>query len=84
MEFDWADETMHAHYGDKWLAALQEIRPDALPDRSEINAHCAALVQAVVETATNAEIAEIKAIANSMISKARGFEEPSSTCRAPD
>lgn len=72
MEFDWADETMHAHYGEKWLATLRETRPDEVPDRQEINARCAELVEAVIDTATSAEIAEVTAVANAMIAKARG------------
>ena len=26
MDFDWADETMHAHYGSVWLTKLLEVR----------------------------------------------------------
>ena len=69
MEFDWADETIHAHYGSKWLKALRDRFPD-LPDRDVIHARCDTLVNAVVAEATDTDRAQIYAIANAMIEKA--------------
>ena len=31
MEFDWADETIHAHFGSHWLRVLHEARPAEIP-----------------------------------------------------
>ena len=31
MDFDWADETMHAGYGKRWLQKLLEIRGEDRP-----------------------------------------------------
>ena len=31
MDFDWADETIHAAYGHRWLDALRALQPDACP-----------------------------------------------------
>lgn len=70
MEFDWADETIHAHYGAKWLRALHDQFPD-LPDRDTIHERCDALVAAVVESATDADRREIYAITEAMIAKAQ-------------
>jgi hypothetical protein len=70
MEFDWADETIHAHYGAKWLKVLREKIPD-LPDTDAIHERCDMLVNSLVETATDADRREIHAIAQRMIDKAR-------------
>ena len=61
MEFDWADEGMHAGYGKRWLVELVRARglpPEAL-DR--IHDRCGDLVAATVANATAAEIADIHA-----------------------
>jgi hypothetical protein len=70
MEFDWADETIHAHYGAKWLKVLREKMPD-LPDSDAIHERCDMLVNRLVETATDEDRREIHAIAQRMIDKAR-------------
>ncbi|NJL96189.1 MAG: DUF455 family protein [Anaerolineae bacterium] len=70
MEFDWADETIHAHYGSKWLVALAEQYPGEYPDRKTIHAHCEAFVQAVIASATDEERQAITAITEAMIAKA--------------
>jgi hypothetical protein len=69
MEFDWADETIHAHYGSKWLRALQEQYPDT-PDRDTLHNTCDQLVEQVVAQATEADRQEIYQVANAMIAKA--------------
>lgn len=48
MEFDWADETIHASYGAKWLEALHVARPDDVPDFDEIRKRCNQFVAEVV------------------------------------
>lgn len=70
MEFDWADETIHAHYGSKWLNALFEQYPDEYPARKTIGAHCEAFVQAVIDSATEEELQDIKSITMAIIKKA--------------
>ena len=40
MDFDWADETIHAAYGHRWLDALRALRPDAVPDIDTIRQQC--------------------------------------------
>ena len=71
MEFDWADETIHAHYGRKWLDALRGQYPDQVPERQAILQECDALVQAEIDSFTPAELEDIRAVANAMIDKAR-------------
>ncbi|HVU14136.1 MAG TPA: DUF455 family protein [Phototrophicaceae bacterium] len=70
MEFDWADETIHAHYGAKWIKVLREKFPE-LPDSDAIHERCDALVNALVETATEEDRRQIYDIAGKMIDKAQ-------------
>lgn len=70
MEFDWADETLHAHYGRRMLKKLQELYPTEVPTVGEINAHCDELVAAVVATASEDERRDIRTVAEAMIDKA--------------
>jgi hypothetical protein len=69
MEFDWADETIHAHYGSKWLKALQDKYPD-IPEGDVLHDRCDALVERVVAEATDADKQKIYTIAQAMIDKA--------------
>jgi hypothetical protein len=70
MDFDWADETIHAEYGHRWLDALHAILPERVPAIDELRASCDALVAGQVATATPADIADIRALASAMIDKA--------------
>ena len=70
MEFDWADETIHAHYGKRWHAALRAKDPDHVPDLDDVLATCERLVAAEVASATGAERADIRQVAEAMIAKA--------------
>ena len=70
MEFDWADETIHAHYGSKWLNELHKKYPE-LPDREALHAICDRLVAQEVADATPADRARIRSIADAMINKAK-------------
>jgi hypothetical protein len=69
MEFDWADETIHAHYGTKWLEALREKYPD-LPDRNQLHERCDRLVDQVIAEATDADRQEIYQVTEAMVAKA--------------
>lgn len=70
MEFDWADETIHASYGAKWLEALRVARPDDVPDFDEIRKRCNQFVAEVVATCTEKERDAIREVANALIQKA--------------
>lgn len=70
MDFDWADETMHAGYGRKWLQKLMEVRGEDSSKFMEIRERCAELVQAVVRTAEPGEIAELRMLVDAIVAKA--------------
>jgi hypothetical protein len=72
MDFDWADETIHAAYGHRWLDALRVLDPAGVPDIDAIRRQCDALVAAEVASATAADCDEIYAVAQSMLAKAEG------------
>jgi hypothetical protein len=40
MDFDWADETIHATYGNRWLKTLHEANPKRVPPPEEVRIHC--------------------------------------------
>jgi len=70
MDFDWADETIHAAYGHRWLDALRELRPDQVPDIDTLRQRCDELVGREVDAATDADRKDIGAVALAMIEKA--------------
>ncbi|HEY7693914.1 MAG TPA: DUF455 family protein [Gaiellaceae bacterium] len=70
MEFDWADETLHAEYGRRWLRRLLETRgedPEAWPGVLE---RCEELVRERVARATPAELERIRTCADSLVAAA--------------
>ncbi|MYH61775.1 MAG: hypothetical protein F4148_08410 [Caldilineaceae bacterium SB0675_bin_29] len=78
MEFDWADETIHAAYGKRWHTALHEKFPDRIPDMDGLHRRCDELVAIEIAAATDAERADIRQVADAMIAKAGeiGLNEP--------
>ncbi|MBK8049869.1 MAG: DUF455 family protein [Anaerolineales bacterium] len=74
MDFDWADETIHAAYGHRWLDALRALYPERVPDIDTIRQRCDELVAHEVKSATPADQAEINAIAQAMIDKAERLQ----------
>jgi hypothetical protein len=70
MEFDWADETIHAHFGNHWLKALHDARPVDIPTPDALRLGCAELVRAVIASATDAERRAIREVAEALIQKA--------------
>lgn len=71
MDFDWADETMHAGYGKHWLKELLAARGQDPGEYEKIREKCGELVRNYVSTATAEEIAEIKRVAAALIKKCR-------------
>lgn len=76
MDFDWADETMHAGFGRKWLQKLMELRGEDPSRFKEIRERCSELVQKVVDTAQADEVAELHALAATIVRKADGADVP--------
>jgi len=73
MDFDWADEGIHAGYGKRWLTALIAAR-GLPPDTFEgVRARCEQLVAATVAGATQEEVADIRLIADRLIAHAEAL-----------
>jgi uncharacterized ferritin-like protein (DUF455 family) len=70
MDFDWADETMHAGYGKHWLKELLAVRGEDPAAYDQVREHCEKLVRDYVSTATAQEISDIKKAAAALLAKA--------------
>lgn len=70
MDFDWADETIHAGYGKKWLQKLLELRGEDPTQYDQIRKTCGELVAREVATARPEEVAALKQVAEALIAKA--------------
>ena len=70
MDFDWADETMHAGFGKHWLKELLAVRGQDPAAYDQVREHCEKLVRDVVSTATAQEIADINTTAGALLAKA--------------
>jgi uncharacterized protein DUF455 len=70
MDFDWADESIHAGYGKRWLTALIAARhlPPATFDA--VRERCGELVAATVAGATPEEVADIRRVADHLLARA--------------
>jgi hypothetical protein len=71
MEFDWADETLHAEYGRRWLKELLQRRgedPDSWPQVLE---RCEQLVGARLAQATDDDREAILAQAQTLLTRAQ-------------
>jgi uncharacterized ferritin-like protein (DUF455 family) len=70
MDFDWADEAIHAGYGRKWMrsALAKAGRPPS--DWDDVVARCEELVQERVASATDAEKDETRACAARLLALA--------------
>jgi uncharacterized ferritin-like protein (DUF455 family) len=71
MDFDWADETMHAGYGKHWLKELLAVRGQDPTAYDQVRGRCEKLVSDYVGTATREEVSAIKRQASALIAKAQ-------------
>ena len=71
MDFDWADETLHASYGKRWLKELLAIRGQDPAAYEEVRKNCERLVNEYVRTATSAEITDLKNAASQLLNQAK-------------
>ena len=62
MDFDWADETLHASYGKRWLKELLVARDQAPQASEDVRKNCEQLVTRYVGTATSAETTDLKSL----------------------
>jgi Protein of unknown function (DUF455) len=72
MEFDWADETLHAEYGRKWLRRLLEVRGENPESWPAILERCEQLVQQQIARATPGDLERIRTCADALIAAAHG------------
>ena len=70
MDFDWADEAIHAGYGKRWLREMLAVRGQDPTAYDQVREHCGKLVSDYVNTATAKEVADIKAMAGALMDKA--------------
>lgn len=69
MDFDWADETKHAHFGNLWLTRLLKARGQE-NDPKIVRAKCHQMIDATIASASEAEKQEILQVAQAISDKA--------------
>ena len=77
MDFDWADETLHASYGKRWLKELLALRGQDPAAYEDVRQNCEKLVTDYVGTATPTEITDLKAVTNRLLAKANRLRHSS-------
>jgi hypothetical protein len=70
MEFDWADETLHAEYGRGWLRRLLEVRGEDPESWPAVLERCEQLVADRVARATPDDLERIRACADALVAAA--------------
>lgn len=70
MDFDWADEAIHAGYGRRWMRKALEVRGQDPESWPAIVSHCEDLVERRVQRATQEEIDEITKMATALLAEA--------------
>lgn len=70
MQFDWADETIHAEYGRRWLKQLLTTQGRPPEDYSRILEECEALVREQIAGARDGELAALRACAERLVGDA--------------
>jgi hypothetical protein len=78
MEFDWADETLHAEYGRRWLRRLLEVRGEDPESWPTILERCEQLVRERVERATPEDLERIRGCADALVRAAGESQSPAS------
>ena len=71
MEFDWADETLHAEYGRRWLKALLAARGEDPEEWPQVLERCEELVAGQLAQATDGDRVAIATCANELLELAR-------------
>jgi len=71
MDFDWADETLHASYGKRWLKELLSIRGQDPAAYDEVRKNCEKLENDYVRTATPEEITALRITADQLLNEAK-------------
>ncbi|MGE5273892.1 MAG: DUF455 family protein [Verrucomicrobiota bacterium] len=85
MEFDWADETLHAEYGRRWLRRLLEARGEDPESWPAVLERCEQLVEERIGRATSEDLERIRACADALVAAANRSVVPGSgRVRRPD
>jgi uncharacterized ferritin-like protein (DUF455 family) len=77
MEFDWADETLHAEYGRRWLKELLARRGEDPDSWQRVLDRCEELVAARLTEATDEDREGITAAADALLAEANRRVGPS-------
>ena len=75
MDFDWADETLHARYGKRWLKELLAIRGQDPAAFEDVRTHCEKLVTDYIGTAKPTEITDLKIVADRLVNCAQRLRQ---------
>ena len=75
MDFDWADETLHAYYGKRWLKELLSIRGQDPGAYDDVRKNCEKLVKDYVGTAKLTEMNDLKILADQLLNKAQRLRQ---------
>jgi uncharacterized ferritin-like protein (DUF455 family) len=78
MEFDWADETLHAEYGRRWLRRLLEVRGEDPESWPAILERCEQLVRERIARATPEDLERIRGCADALVRAAGESNAPAS------
>jgi uncharacterized ferritin-like protein (DUF455 family) len=70
MEFDWADETLHAEYGRRWLRRLLEARGEDPESWPRVLERCERLVEERIARSTVEDLDRIRAAADALVAAA--------------
>src|SRR5690348_9146849 len=70
MQFDWADETIHAEYGRRWLKRLLEVQDRPAEDYTTVLAECERLVGVRLAQTTQLELDALRACADRLVGEA--------------
>jgi hypothetical protein len=79
MEFDWADETLHAEYGRRWLRELLERRGEDPEGWPGVLDRCEQLVAARLAAATDRDREAIVTCAERLLARATDKAAPSTS-----
>jgi hypothetical protein len=70
MEFDWADETLHAEYGRRWLRRLLEARGEDPESWPAVLERCEGLVAERIDRSTREDLERIRTCADALVAAA--------------
>jgi Protein of unknown function (DUF455) len=70
MQFDWADETIHAEYGRRWLKRLLQVQDRPAEDYTAVLEECEELVRTRLAQTSQVELDALRACADRLVGEA--------------